>query len=101
MGPTAGDGGEPLEVVHRRQLADQRRPGGRLRPATKPCKPFEPGQRARASRPARTGTTIAAGTGCSAIRGAGEPASQPKVRSGTKDSAFSTSAVRTKVTRGR
>src|SRR5664280_2557041 len=46
----------------------------------------EHGQRVRASRPARVGTTIAAATVCSVIRVTAEPASNPNVRSGTKDS---------------
>src|SRR5205809_3703235 len=62
---------------------------------------LEPGQRVRASRPARVGTTIAAATVCSVIRVAAEPASKPNVRSGTKDSAVSATAVRTNVGRGR
>ena len=55
----------------------------------------------RASRPARVGTTIAAATVCSVIRVAAEPASNPNVRSGTKDSAIRATAVRTNVARGR
>ena len=58
---------------------------------------FEPGQRVRASRPARVGTTIAAATVCSVIRVAAEPVSNPNVRSGTKDSTVSATAVRTNV----
>src|SRR4051794_25247938 len=61
----------------------------------------KPGQRVRASRPARAGTTIAAATVCSVIRVAAEPASNPNVRSGTKDSTVRTTAVRTNVGRGR
>lgn len=53
------------------------------------------GQRVRASRFARVGTTIAAARVCSVIRVAAEPASNPNVRSGTKDSAVRATAVRT------
>jgi len=50
---------------------------------------------------ARVGTTIAAATVFIAIRVAAEPASNPTVRSGTKDSTVRAAAVRTNVARGR
>src|ERR671921_1435534 len=62
---------------------------------------MDPGQRVRVSRLARVGTTIAAATLCKVIRVAAEPASNPNVRSGTKDSAVSETVVRTNVDLGR
>jgi hypothetical protein len=58
---------------------------------------FEPGQLARVSHLARVGTTMAAAMVCSVIGVAAEPASNPNVRSGTKDRAVRETVVRTNV----